>query len=71
MRQENSKCVIGPNGLESMTLAQAYRIWMRYLYFAVELENSLHNEFGVDELFAQLVQLGPGSNEDLLKRCEL
>ncbi len=41
--------LIGPNGLESMTLANAYRIWVRYLYFVIELENSLHNEFTVQE----------------------
>ena len=41
--------LIGPNGLESMTLANAYRIFVRYLYFVIELENSLHNEFTVQE----------------------
>jgi sulfite reductase (NADPH) flavoprotein alpha-component len=41
--------LIGPNGLESMTLANAYRIWVRYLYFVIELENSLHNEFTIQE----------------------
>lgn len=41
--------LIGADGLESMTLASMYRIWMRYLYFVVELENSLHNEFTVQD----------------------
>ncbi len=41
--------LIGPNGLESMTLANAYRILVRYLYFVIELENSLHNEFTIQE----------------------
>jgi sulfite reductase (NADPH) flavoprotein alpha-component len=41
--------LIGPKGLESITLASTYRIWMRYLYFVVELENSLHNEFTIQE----------------------
>ena len=38
---------ISPDGLKSVTLADVYRIWMRYLYFVVELENSLHNEFTI------------------------
>jgi sulfite reductase (NADPH) flavoprotein alpha-component len=41
--------LIGPKGLESMTLANAYRILVRYLYFVIELENSLHNEFTIQE----------------------
>jgi len=40
---------ISPEGLKSVTLADVYRIWMRYLYFLVELENSLHNEFTIQE----------------------
>jgi sulfite reductase alpha subunit-like flavoprotein len=40
---------ISPEGLKSVTLADVYRIWMRYLYFVVELENSLHNEFTIQE----------------------
>lgn len=38
---------ISPEGLKSVTLADLYRIWIRYLYFVVELENSLHNEFTI------------------------
>ena len=40
---------ISSDGLKSVTLADVYRIWMRYLYFVVELENSLHNEFTIQE----------------------
>ncbi len=40
---------VSATGLKSVTLADAYRIWMRYLYFVVELENSLHNEFTIQE----------------------
>jgi hypothetical protein len=40
---------ISSDGLKSVTLADMYRIWMRYLYFVVELENSLHNEFTIQE----------------------
>ena len=40
---------VSPEGLKSVTLADVYRIWMRYLYFVVELENSLHNEFTIQE----------------------
>ena len=42
--------LIGANGLESITLANAYRTWVRFLYFVVELENALHNEFTIQEL---------------------
>jgi len=40
---------ISADGLKSVTLADAYRIWVRYLYFVVELENSLHNEFTIQD----------------------
>ncbi len=40
---------ISADGLKSVTLTDAYRIWIRYLYFAVELENSLHNEFTIQD----------------------
>jgi sulfite reductase alpha subunit-like flavoprotein/pSer/pThr/pTyr-binding forkhead associated (FHA) protein len=40
---------ISSEGLKSVTLADVYRIWMRYLYFVVELENSLHNEFTIQD----------------------
>jgi len=40
---------ISPDGLKSVTLADVYRIWIRYLYFVVELENSLHNEFTIQD----------------------
>jgi sulfite reductase alpha subunit-like flavoprotein/pSer/pThr/pTyr-binding forkhead associated (FHA) protein len=38
---------ISSDGLKLMMLADLYRIWVRYLYFVVELENSLHNEFTI------------------------
>lgn len=40
---------ISPDGMKSVTLADVFRIWMRYLYFIVELENSLHNEFTIQD----------------------
>lgn len=40
---------ISSEGLKTVTLADVYRIWIRYLYFVVELENSLHNEFTIQE----------------------
>jgi sulfite reductase (NADPH) flavoprotein alpha-component len=40
---------ISPDGLKSVMLSDAYRIWIRYLYFVVELENSLHNEFTIQD----------------------
>jgi len=38
---------VGPNGLQVITLADAFRVWMRFLYFVVELENSLRNDFSI------------------------
>lgn len=38
---------IGPKGLTVVTLAEAYRTWVRYLYTLIELENALHNDFSV------------------------
>jgi sulfite reductase (NADPH) flavoprotein alpha-component len=40
---------VSSEGLKSVTLADVYRIWIRYLYFVVELENSLHNEFTIQD----------------------
>jgi len=40
---------ISSEGLQSVTLNDAYRIWIRYLYFVVELENSLNNEFTIQD----------------------
>jgi sulfite reductase alpha subunit-like flavoprotein/pSer/pThr/pTyr-binding forkhead associated (FHA) protein len=40
---------ISSDGLKWVTLADVYRIWIRYLYFLVELENSLHNEFTIQD----------------------
>jgi sulfite reductase alpha subunit-like flavoprotein/pSer/pThr/pTyr-binding forkhead associated (FHA) protein len=40
---------ISSEGLKSVMLADVYRIWIRYLYFVVELENSLHNEFTIQD----------------------
>ena len=38
---------VSSNGLEVVTLADAFRIWIRFLYFVVELENSLRNDFSI------------------------
>jgi sulfite reductase (NADPH) flavoprotein alpha-component len=40
---------ISSDGLKLVMLTDAYRIWVRYLYFVVELENSLHNEFTIQD----------------------
>jgi sulfite reductase (NADPH) flavoprotein alpha-component len=36
---------IGPRGLQVVTLADAYRTWVRFLYTLAEMENALHNDF--------------------------
>jgi len=41
--------VIGPDGLRFMSLADAYRVWIRFLYNVVEMENALHNDYSVKE----------------------
>ncbi len=38
---------VGPNGLQVVTLADAFRVWMRFLHYVVELENSLRNDFSI------------------------
>ena len=38
---------VGPNGLQVITLADTFRVWMRFLHFVVELENSLRNDFSI------------------------
>jgi len=40
---------ISAEGLRMVMLADVYRIWIRYLYFVVELENSLQNEFTIQD----------------------
>ena len=40
---------VSSEGLKLIMLSDVYRIWMRYLYFVVELENSLHNEFTIQD----------------------
>jgi sulfite reductase (NADPH) flavoprotein alpha-component len=38
---------IGPSGLHFVSLEDAYRLWIRLLYFVAEIENTLHNEFSL------------------------
>jgi sulfite reductase (NADPH) flavoprotein alpha-component len=40
---------IGPKGLQFVSLAHAYRVWVRFLYNIVEMENALHNDFTLRE----------------------
>ncbi len=40
--------VIGPDGLRFISLADAYRAWIRFLYNVVEMENALHNDFSLE-----------------------
>jgi hypothetical protein len=41
--------VVGPDGLHFMSLADAYRVWIRFLYNVVEMENALHNDYSLKE----------------------
>jgi sulfite reductase (NADPH) flavoprotein alpha-component len=41
--------VVGPDGLHFMSLADAYRVWIRFLYNVVEMENALHNDYSVKD----------------------
>jgi sulfite reductase alpha subunit-like flavoprotein len=36
---------IGPDGLFFMPLDEAFRVWVRYLYLIVEMQNALNNDF--------------------------
>jgi sulfite reductase (NADPH) flavoprotein alpha-component len=42
--------VVGPDGLRFISLADAYRVWMRFLYNVVEMENALFNDYSLKEL---------------------
>ncbi|MFC1878299.1 FHA domain-containing protein [Chloroflexota bacterium] len=41
--------VVGPDGLRFMSLADAYRAWIRFLYNVVEMENALSNDYTLKE----------------------
>lgn len=41
--------VVGPDGLRFMSLADAYRVWIRFLYNVVEMENALVNDYSLKE----------------------
>jgi hypothetical protein len=41
--------VVGPEGLRFMSLADAYRVWIRFLYNVVEMENALVNDYSLKE----------------------
>jgi sulfite reductase alpha subunit-like flavoprotein len=40
---------VGPHGLHVVTLADLYKVWVRFLYAVVELENGLHNSFALQQ----------------------
>jgi sulfite reductase (NADPH) flavoprotein alpha-component len=40
--------VIGPDGLRFISLADAYRSWIRLLYNVVEMENALENDYSLE-----------------------
>jgi sulfite reductase (NADPH) flavoprotein alpha-component len=39
----------GPHGLHVVTLADLYKVWVRFLYALVEMENGLHNSFALEQ----------------------
>ncbi len=41
--------VVAPDGLRSMSLADAYRAWIRFLYRVVEMENALQQDYGLKD----------------------
>ncbi len=40
---------IGPKGLRYVSLADAFRTWIRFLYTVVEMENALKNDFSLKD----------------------
>ena len=42
--------VLTPDGFEYMSLHDAYRHWVRYLYLVVEMQNALNNDFSYMDL---------------------
>jgi sulfite reductase alpha subunit-like flavoprotein len=41
--------VIGPDGLQFISVADAYRAWIRFLYNVVEMENALDNDYSLEQ----------------------
>jgi sulfite reductase alpha subunit-like flavoprotein len=44
-----SGVAIGPKGVQLVTLKDIYRAWIGLLYTIVEMENALHNDYGIRE----------------------
>jgi hypothetical protein len=40
---------VSPKGLQLVTLKDTYRAWIGLLYATVEMENALHNDYGIRE----------------------
>src|SRR5919199_66164 len=40
---------VGPHGLQVVTLAELYKVWVGFLYSVVELENALHNSLLIQQ----------------------
>ncbi|MDR3576059.1 MAG: FHA domain-containing protein [Anaerolineaceae bacterium] len=40
--------VIGPDGLRFISLGDVYRVWIRFLYNVVEMQNALNNDYSLE-----------------------
>jgi sulfite reductase (NADPH) flavoprotein alpha-component len=49
---------VGPHGLHVVTLADLYKVWVRFLYYVVELENGVHNSFSIQHRISSQADSG-------------
>jgi len=57
---------VGPHGLHVVTLADLYKVWVRFLYGVVELENGLHNSFALQQRICSQTDSGDAHSPYLL-----
>jgi cytochrome b involved in lipid metabolism len=57
---------VGPHGLHIVTLADLYKVWVRFLYYVVELENGLHNSFAIQQRIRSQADSGAAHSPYLL-----
>jgi len=57
---------VGPTGLHIVTLADLYKVWVRFLYTLVEMENGLHNSFALEQRIRSQTDSGAAHSPYLL-----
>jgi sulfite reductase (NADPH) flavoprotein alpha-component len=57
---------VGPHGLHVVTLADLYKVWVRFLYALIEMENGLHNSFALEQRICSQTDSGAAHSPYLL-----